>query len=302
MNLNDQHCFLIYLFVSSILGSCWFYRIESLSVSTSLEGGENDRVSHKFFVYDWPIEVINCWPSGYSHRRRSISIEFRDNCGAGTLRNGTEGLYHTHQYSLFEIFYDRLLESSDRTLNPAEAELFFIPYDVGMDATTRKRDGAMTRTGCPKLHNIIDLLLSSPYFHQNYGHNHFFLHTINQPMVFFTNKNCITFYQLCVNCTKLSIDKYPKKFDSRLDNTVAYHSHWLSVPFPSDYHYSPTVKIPSWHFQSTIDLVREYPIAFVGSTTVSARLQRNLRRVGIIYYRLYPYLIFILTISLKKIQ
>ena len=91
-----------------------------------------------FYIYDWPTEVIDRWPKNYSHFRLSVSADFKENNGAGRAIRPSEGLYHTHQYSLFSLFYTRLQRSQYRTLDPTKASLFFIPYDLGMDSSTRQ--------------------------------------------------------------------------------------------------------------------------------------------------------------------
>ena len=37
---------------------------------------------------------------------------------------------------MFSSIFNRLKRSSRRTLNPEEAKLFFIPYDMGLDGTS----------------------------------------------------------------------------------------------------------------------------------------------------------------------
>jgi hypothetical protein len=84
-----------------------------------------------FYIYDWPSAITDRWPDEYSHHRLAASDEFKQNFGCGPLKNSTAGLYHTHQYSLFLTLYHRLYESTCRTDNPADASLFFIPFDLG---------------------------------------------------------------------------------------------------------------------------------------------------------------------------
>jgi hypothetical protein len=113
--------------------------------------GSNDNLK-KFYIYDWPESVLDLWPERYDHHRLSFaSAEFRDNNGFGRLLDQQTGAYFTHQYSLFTIVYQRLLTSPYRTLDPEEASAFFIPYDLGMDSSTRRSDGALVRTNCPQV-------------------------------------------------------------------------------------------------------------------------------------------------------
>jgi hypothetical protein len=161
----------------------------------------------KVYIYNWSSEIINRWPRGYRHKRLSTEAKFQTNNGAGPVVDLPHALYHTHQYSVFTLFYERLkatgsAEINDKkdksfviTSNPEEAEAFFIPYDIGMDASTRDTDGALTATNCPMMFQVMQLLQESPYFQRKQGRDHFVIHSINHMMLFFMNKQCRKFYQ-----------------------------------------------------------------------------------------------------------
>lgn len=62
--------------------------------------------------------------------------------------------------------------------------------------------------------------------------------------------------------------------------------NWISIPFPSNFHYSDTVTRPPWlhgtrsgrHYSHTkFHRERPYALAFVGSAQVTAKAQRKLR-------------------------
>ena len=198
------------------------------------------------------------------------------------------GLYHTHQYSLFMTFYYRLLESPYRTQDAAAADWFFIPFDLGMDSSVRKSDGALAKTDCPTLPLILERLLYDDtngvnYFNRNGGSDHFLLHSINQMMTYYVHMRCMEFYRLCYNCTKLSIDVYGPGYFSMIDSNPFLRHRWVSIPFPSNYHYSEEVTSPPWRskfmINGTVDPARTYALAYMGSISVTAKLQRNLRIV-----------------------
>jgi len=134
----------------------------------------------KFYVYDDPE-----W-----HRMGTFTMVKRDstermenvlNYGAGPEMNKEEGTYHTNQYQLYNNLYYRALKDPRRTLNPEEATTFFMPYDIASDAAKYQ--------GCPKNRSktcydfnkcilapkVEKLLLASPYFHRNGGHDHMML-------------------------------------------------------------------------------------------------------------------------------
>ena len=204
-------------------------------------------INRKFYVYDWPSNIVDLWPENYTHHRISIHPHFRNNFGAGEIIDEVQGLYHTHQYSLFTLLLERLRRSEHYTSDPSKADLFFIPYDLGMDATTRRSDGALAQMNCPQVEVGMKLLKESKYFQHSQGSNHFMLHSINQMMVYYANEQCSRLYELCYNCTKLSIDSYPPGIFPHLDQRPHLSHKWLSIPFPSNYHHSSSSIRPLWN-------------------------------------------------------
>ena len=269
----------------------------------------------RFYIYDWPSNVSDSWPVGYTHQRQSIARRFRSNSGAGCAIDPAAAQYHTHQYSLYPLLYSRLLTSTLRTPHPEQAVLFFVPYDLGMDATTRSSDGGLVATGCPRLASVLNLLEESTYFKRNAGADHVLVHSINHMMLFFANKRCQQLYRRCLNCTKLSIDVYSDQVYSELRHLPHMTRRWVSVPFPSNYHTRansqqhsldrgasvPPPLLPPWmestrytraeyfgYGDANEDSVlgttgvyfkqRPHALALVGSVEVTARKQRILRQ------------------------
>lgn len=240
----------------------------------------------KVYIYNWKSEVIDRWPLATTHFRLSLEPQFRDNFGTGPILDASQGLHHTHQYSLFTIFLSSLRVSKYVTADPEEADIFFVPYDLGMDSTTRRSDGALTATNCPMVPQVIELLRTSPYFMRNNGSDHVLIHSINQPMTFFANAHCRSLYERCMQCIKLSIDTYDADLFPFL-RTLPHMSHrWFSVPFPANYHLSKEVTHAPWkqvsqnsnYFPSQYGAQRNYRICFLGSTEVTAKKQRALRQ------------------------
>lgn len=253
-----------------------------------------------FYIYNWSSDITDSWPAGYSHPRLAIEEHFKLNYGAGVAVDTEQGLYHTHQYSLFQLFYHRLLQSGRRTMDPSRASVFFIPYDLGMDGSTRRSDGALIQTNCPNVERVMQLLEISPYFRASGGSNHFTLHSINQMMLYYANEPCLRLYQLCFNCTKLSIDTYSSDVYRFIAENAFMRNKWLSIPFPSNYHISEASSKPPWMdiivaaaagasdgttTQSSIiryiaemySTGRPYTFCFMGTDKVTARLQKQLR-------------------------
>ena len=230
-----------------------------------------------FYIYEWPTSVVDSWPMNFTFRKRlSIEKHFETNHAVGRRIPGGYDFYHTHQYSLFRTFLGRLRESALRTKDPSQASLFFVPYDVGMDATTRSIDGAFAQTRCPRGPMANRLLLNSTYFQKNEGRDHVVLHSINQVMLFHMEAECRRFYKLCYNCIKLGIDTYSPSVFRELKDVTEMSHRWVSIPFPSNYHRDSTSSSSS----STKREVRGkqwYHLAYIGSDRVTAKKQRDLR-------------------------
>lgn len=234
----------------------------------------------KFFVYEWPDDIVTGWPLKYEHKRLSFSPTCRENNGLGTVLDAAQGLFRTHQYSLFEIFYRRLLEHPLRVTNPEDASYFFIPYDIGMDATTSREDGRLMRTNCPRLTEVLPLLEASPYFVKKGGLDHFVLTSINQPMDYFLTRTCSELYETCFNCTKLCIDTYPAKMFNELKRNAIRTHKWYSVPFPSNFHFGADVTRLPWDDaadSSRTPRIREHLVSFMGSARITATRCKHLR-------------------------
>ena len=260
-----------------------------------------------FYIYEWPNEITNRWPFAYTHHTLSMTKESSQNNGLGQLLNISQGLYSTHQYTLYTIFYNKLLISKYRTYDPKNASIFFIPYDLGMDSTARQSDGALYRTNCPMMSKVYELLQKSIYFQLKNGTNHFIIHSINQPMYYFTHLKCLKIYELCYNCMKLSIDTYSKGIFNVIDKYEYLSHNWLSIPFPSNYHYNSQTKIFLWKLENTINnnyiinkektieiknemtnkinilnntiniSKKRYIIAFIGTIDITSKIQKQLR-------------------------
>lgn len=243
---------------------------------------KSDRLSPKtFYIYDWPDSLINAVPTNFSHHRLSITPPFLQNRGAGVVVDSKRGLYHTHQYSLFLLLHQKLLLSQYRTLDPTKAVLFFVPYDLGMDCSTRTSDAALFQTNCPRVNGVMERLQSSPFFQKRRGQDHFLVHSINQMMLHYATPSCTALYELCLNCLKLSIDTYSPETFPYLASAPHMTNNWLSVPFPSDHHLGkgalPWWRLPLLSWEQHL-AQRPHALCFVGSLQVTAKKQRELRQ------------------------
>lgn len=145
--------------------------------------------------------------------------------------------------------------------------------DIGVDAVDQS-DGGLKNTSCPMLASVKTLLQKSPYFQRYNGSDHFMIHSINQPMFFYMNAYCVSLYELCSHCLKLSIDTYSPKLYPPLKDRPYLSNNWISIPFPSSYHSTNEMTAIPW---MNDNLPRPYIVSFVGTSSVTSRKQRHLR-------------------------
>lgn len=159
----------------------------------------------RFYIYDWP-DVISRLQS--LQLDRGAGKPFHNGNGSGVT-----GLYDTDQFSLFRLMYHRMLRDPRRTRNPNEASSFFIPYDAYFDAHNKvDAEGNLvwdyygTSALAPK---ITERLKGSSYFQKSKGKDHFMIlnYCSTSEYAYLTNSS-VPFYELCENCTKLTIEDY----------------------------------------------------------------------------------------------
>jgi hypothetical protein len=113
--------------------------------SSSSSSNNND--NKKFYIYEWP-DLVNRYANHTDRPHHSHGVEipdWRSNHGAGRHVSKNTSEYKTSQFGLFKIMYQRALIDPRRTLDPALATTFFIPYDFGMDAAFFESNGRMRR-------------------------------------------------------------------------------------------------------------------------------------------------------------
>lgn len=85
-------------------------------------------------------------------------------------------------YSQQALTYSWCVAFIRRTMDPAEATAFFIPYDLGFDAAIKKDSAKIRPHGCPHAETVIGLLEDNVYFKRNFGYDHFLVQGLNQAM------------------------------------------------------------------------------------------------------------------------
>lgn len=203
----------------------------------------------KIYVYNFQLWK-NISESSLRQRDKHEILENSLNNGAGPVLEFSQGLYHTDQYQLFNIIYNRVLQDARLTLNPAEATTFFIPYDFAADSAFYKACGKSNGIcfdfrKCPLAPTVESLLKESIWFRRNGGKDHLLIVGMNYAMDHYIGKpKCKSLLSgTCRNCTKLAIDDYSYMYADD-EGIIARGDHWHAIPFPSDFHWNKYVKTP----------------------------------------------------------
>jgi hypothetical protein len=158
--------------------------------------------------------------------------------GMGIPLDVESGLFNTWHFSLFNSLFNRLRRSSRRTFNPDDASLFIIPYDLGMDGNFRQKD-------CLKVHRCSPGYVSevwknvtetTPYFNRFQGVDHVLLWSLGHYHPWPKNDCNVLMGNLCKFCGITCYWMDP----------VLPDNHFVSIPFPSSYHWSEQMTDVPW--------------------------------------------------------
>jgi hypothetical protein len=159
--------------------------------------------------------------------------------GLGKVIDLDYGLMDTWHFSLFSSLFNRAKRSSRRTLNPNEAKLFIIPYDLAMDGGYDPSTCNRRRRCTFGLTDALQKILSeSPFFKRYSGADHLVLNSVqstdsDSP---YPRAGCADFLsKFCKNCMKTCYFKFPTS-----------SMQYFSVPFPSSYHWWDGIKYIAW--------------------------------------------------------
>jgi len=150
-----------------------------------MHSGRGSRRKELIYIYntaDWE-PIIN---APLSPRSPNEKMDVVMNNGAGPIVDKSLSLYHTDQYSLFQIMFNRALRDPRRTKDPSEATTFIIPYDFASDVAYMSQrpnnNVGFDFRKCPLGPTVTDLLSKSPYFQRNAGRDHLLLVGMNYAM------------------------------------------------------------------------------------------------------------------------
>jgi xyloglucan galactosyltransferase MUR3 len=221
-----------------------------------------------FYVYElneeywwsWPDPTADCASYGYLSNKHALYS------GMGPPVLPDSGLFLTWHFSMFSSIYNRLKRSRRRTLDPNQASLFIIPYDLALDGSVDKKTCKNKRQCSPGLApRLSKYLLQSPYFARHQGVDHVVLWSLGQYHPWPYNGCDVFMGDICQKCAITSYWMDAKKADSR----------FVSVPFPSGYHWWDGIKDIPWAINASL---RNMTAVYLGSTHTLNPTHTKIRR------------------------
>jgi hypothetical protein len=235
----------------------------------SIQAHGTDENRKLFYMYDldeefwwrWPVDGSDCSGNGY------VGHEHKEHSGIGPLILPDDGLYLTWHFSLFSSLYNRMKRSSRRTFDPEKASLFIIPYDLGLDGYL---DATTCRNRMQCSHGLMGkltaILSQSKYFQRHQGADHALLWSLGQYHPW-PRAGCDIFMKtFCGKCTITCYWMDATKPDSR----------FVSVPFPSGYHWWDGIKNLPW--DRALAPQRNLTAVYIGSTQTLNPTHTKIRR------------------------
>lgn len=213
------------------------------------------------FWWRWPIPGTDCSGNGY------VGHEHAELSGMGIPINLDNGLFLTWHFSMFSSLYNRYKRSKRRTFNPEEASVFIIPYDLGLDGYLKNYNCQNSRRctyGLPqKLQNQIAI---SPYWQRHQGADHVVLWSLGQYHPWPHNGCDIFMRDFCGKCT----------FTCYWMDSTKPESRFISLPFPSAYHWWDGIKNLPWDLSNIPS--RNLTAVYLGSTQTLNPAHTKIRR------------------------
>lgn len=222
-----------------------------------------------FYMYDleekfwwrWPAPGTDCSKNGY------VGHEHAELSGMGRSLRPEDGLYLTWHFSLFSSLFNRLKRSKRRTLDPEKASLFIIPYDLGLDGylnAQRCTNSRRCTEGFPQ--QLSKFLENNTYWQRHEGADHAVLWSLGQYHPWPHNGCDIFMRDFCKKCT----------FTCYWMDSTKPESRFISVPFPSAYHWSDSIVNVPW---SLLNIPNRTMVAvYLGSTQTLNPAHTKIRR------------------------
>jgi hypothetical protein len=246
--------------------------------------------------------------------------EFKENGGFGRALDLDRGFFNSWHHSLFYSLFMRLRFSKRRTLDPNEADLFIVPYDFTIHefyqhtysssgSSSGSGSGSVARTegervcarrgkhqACPKKSaQLRELLKNSPYMQKSGGVDHVLISSLTSPFY-----DCMKIKkQICGQCLGTSYFSYPPVLERKpLFYEERDMSSFVSLPFPSYYHWHDDVRELPWA-ESRIPQ-RKILSIFAGNIQVMIPDHTRLRRVLVKQCNRHPEYCYVVDMHAQK--
>jgi len=215
------------------------------------------------FWWRWPKANADCSKTGYlGHEHAALS-------GMGPVLSKEDGLFLTWHFSLFNSMFNRMRRSKRRTFDPEKADMFIIPYDLGLDGYLDPNHCTLRR-GCTKglVAKLQNFLLNSKYWQRYQGGDHVVLWSLGNYHPWPRNGCDIFMKDFCKKCTMTCY---------WMDPSVQEH-RFISVPFPSAYHWWDGIKNLPWDTSPDHRANRTMLAVYLGSTQTLNPAHTKIRR------------------------
>ncbi len=225
----------------------------------------------KYYIYNLTEEFWWRWPKNGTQQscieNGYLGHEHTELSAIGRPIIPDDGLFLTWHFSMFNSIFNRLKRSSRRTYNPDEATLFIIPYDIGLDGYLDPNT-CRNRRQCSHglVGKLTKFLTNSIYFQRNQGRDHVVLWSLGQYHPW-PHAGCDLFMKdFCSQCTFTCYWMDPTKVDNK----------FISMPFPSAYHWWDNIKNIPWDLQNRH--LRNLTAVYLGSTQTLNPAHTKIRR------------------------
>lgn len=237
------------------------------SVMNEIISGSDEKL---FYMYDldekywwaWPDIGTNCEKNKY------INWHYGNLSGIGPPINLDDGLFLTWHFSMFSALFNRFKRSSRRTRDPEKASLFIIPYDLALDGYTDRKNCLNRnplRCSSGYVFELQQMLKHNKYFHRHKGADHVVLWSLHQYHAL--PRSCDGFMmRFCEKCT----------FTCYWMNYTLTDNRFVSIPFPSAYHWWNGIKNIPWDIANASN--RTLKAVYVGSTLTITPYHTKIRR------------------------
>ena len=246
---------------------------------------ENPHRRHfRFYVYDTG-DWNRIGKAGFSPQGEDEIVDMSKNRGAGPLVNMSDGSYHTDQYQLYALHYHRWMKDPRRTLNPAEATTFVIPYDLATDAAYYRHCAKNKEHKCFDFSEVSHGTRGGKIAHglpmvpkERRRKDHLLVVGMNYAMDHYILKpKCKSLLlNVCTNCTKVAIDDYSYLHSGDI-GIKEKGDNWHAVPFPANFHWSRFTPRPFPWERDNVPEDRDILVSYIGSTQSYWNPARRLR-------------------------